>query len=65
MEWFPGISIENVSSRRVRSLPVRNRFAPALEHSMAIALPIPDDEPVTSIVLFSSEKGLYSIYRVL
>lgn len=33
--------------------------APILEHSIAVARPMPDDAPVTRIILPSSENGLY------
>ena len=32
--------------------------APNFEHSIAVALPIPEDAPVTKIVLFSKLYGL-------
>ena len=38
-------------------------LAPILEHSTAVALPIPDDAPVTSTVFPSNEYGLYIIYN--
>jgi FlaA1/EpsC-like NDP-sugar epimerase len=41
--------------------PVIMTDAPILEHSIAIALPIPDEAPVTNMVLFSREKGLYTV----
>lgn len=39
--------------------PVMTTVAPILEHSIAVARPMPDDAPVTSIVFPSREKGLY------
>ena len=34
-------------------------FAPNLEHSIAVERPIPDDAPVTRIVLDSNVNGLF------
>lgn len=39
-------------------------FAPNLEHSIAVERPIPDDAPVTKIVLDSNVNG-YTFFLVL
>lgn len=54
--WGPGKD-NNVSLRRSSFRPVIISLAPAFAHSSAMALPIPDDAPVTRIVLSFSENG--------
>ena len=48
-----------VSCNRASLRPVTTSFAPILEHSMAVERPIPEDAPVTRIILSAIEKGLY------
>ena len=48
-----------VSFKRSSSRPVIINDAPILAHSMAVALPIPEDAPVIRMTLPSKEKGLY------
>ena len=51
-------SNSNVTFNRPSFLPVIMTFAPILEHSMAVAFPIPEEAPVINTALPTSEKGL-------
>ena len=39
--------------------------APILEHSIAVALPMPEAAPVTKTILPESENGLYDISTIV
>ena len=53
--------LSNVTFKRSSLRAVMITFAPILEHSMAVVLPIPDEAPVTKTVLPSNEYGLYDM----
>jgi len=64
--WCPSPgSSANVCSSRSALRPTATMVAPIEAHALAAARPIPDDAPVISIVLPSSENALLSFMTIL